>query len=106
MSWAIAGLQSDATRAALSVAPFGGSESSWVGTGFLGLTPPGYELSPLAGLRPASQRNRGQIQERGENQELAASLLPASSSFPASEAGLRIGNSTLMLMGLCYNQRF
>jgi hypothetical protein len=45
-------------QASPSAAPFGGSVSSLLGSRFLGLTPPGSELAPLAGLGKAPQRKR------------------------------------------------
>src|SRR5208337_1901837 len=35
--------------------PFGGSGPSLLGSGFLGLTPPGYELAPRSGLEMVRQ---------------------------------------------------
>ena len=43
-------------QASPSAAPFGGSGSSLLGSGFPGLTPPGYELAPRTGLGKARQR--------------------------------------------------
>jgi hypothetical protein len=52
----IAGLRTNTVRPAPTAAPFGGSGSSSVGSGFLGLTPPGYELAPRTGLGKGGQR--------------------------------------------------
>src|SRR5208337_1972838 len=51
----IAGLRSDTASHGPSAAPFGGSGPSLLGSGFLGLTPPGYELAPRSGLEMVGQ---------------------------------------------------
>jgi len=50
--------QTPAGRLPLPPPSFRGSGSSLVGSGFLGLTPPGYELAPLKGLGNARQRKQ------------------------------------------------
>jgi hypothetical protein len=51
----IAGLRTDTAGLSLCRS-LRGSGSSLVGSGFLGLTPPGYELAPRTGLGKAGQR--------------------------------------------------